>query len=234
MDRPDQSTAILFDLDGTLVDPAGAITGGIATSLRLNGLPVPAPEQLRALVGPPLREGLESLEGVTEENLASVIRDYRSEYLRHGMADSTVYPGIREALTELGREHRLVVATSKPQSLARQLLREQGLDHHFVAICGSNDEETAPVPPHGTKVHAMAEALAAVGHPQRAVMVGDRHFDLHGATHHGLPGLGVLWGFGTPEELTGAAATALCEDPGELPDRCRDLLRYGQADAPAL
>ncbi|MGM7667253.1 HAD hydrolase-like protein [Microbacterium sp. A93] len=230
VDRP----AILFDLDGTLVDPAGSITGGIAASLRSNGLPVPGPEQLNALVGPPLREGLRSLEGVTEENLPAVIRDYRAGYLSHGMAASTVYPGIRDALMDLGGEYRLVVATSKPQALARRLLRCQGLDHHFAAICGSNDDETAPVPPHGTKVQAMAEALAAVGHPERAVMVGDRHFDLHGATHHGLPGIGALWGFGTQAELTAAGATALCEDAADLPERCRELLRHGHADRPAL
>lgn len=229
-----QDTAILFDLDGTLVDPAGTITGGIAASLRAHGLPVPGPERLHALVGPPLREGLRSLEGVTEENLPGVIRDYRAGYQRHGLAASTVYPGIREALADLGGEHRLVVATSKPRTLAHRLLRAQGLDHHFVAVCGSNDDETAPVPPHGTKVQAMAEALAAVGHPRRAVMVGDRHFDLHGAAHHGLPGIGALWGHGTRAELTAAGATALCGDAAELPDLCRRLLRYGHVDRPAL
>lgn len=229
-----QDTAILFDLDGTLVDPAGTITGGIAASLTLHGLPVPGPERLNALVGPPLREGLRSLEGVTEQNLPAVIRDYRAGYLSHGLAASTVYPGIREALTDLGREHRLVVATSKPRSLAHRLLRAQGLEHHFVAICGSNDDETAPVPDHGTKVQAMAEALAAVGNPQRAVMVGDRHFDLHGAAHHGLPGIGVLWGFGTRAELADAGATALCGGAADLPDLCRGLLRSGHGHRPAL
>lgn len=226
--------AILLDLDGTLVDPAGSITGGIAASLRLHGLPVPGPERLNALVGPPLREGLRSLAGVTEDNLPAVIRDYRAGYLSHGMAASTVYPGIRDALADLASEYPLVVATSKPQALARRLLRTQGLEDHFTAICGADDDETAPVPPHGTKVAAMAEALAAVGHPERAVMVGDRHFDLDGAAHHGIPAIGVLWGFGTPAELTGAGATALCEDPAGLPEMCRDLVRYGRGDRPAL
>ncbi|MEV4901327.1 HAD hydrolase-like protein [Citricoccus sp. NPDC055426] len=234
MSVPVSRPAILFDLDGTLVDPAGSITGGIAASLRHHGLPVPGPDRLHALVGPPLREGLRSLEGVTEENLPAVIRDYRARYLSHGMAASTVYPGVREALTDLGGEYRLLVATSKPRTLARHLLQRQGLDHHFAAICGSDDDETAPVPAHGTKVQAMAEALAAVGHPQRAVMVGDRHFDLDGAAHHGLPGIGVLWGFGTREELAGAGATALCGDAADLPAMCRRLVRYGHAGQPAL
>ncbi|MEW1980147.1 HAD hydrolase-like protein [Citricoccus sp. NPDC079358] len=217
-------TAILFDLDGTLVDPAGAITGGIATALERHGLPVPGPERLASLVGPPLQESLASLEGVTAENMPSVIREYRAGYLSQGMAASTVYPGVRDALEDLGADHRLVVATSKPRSLARQLLRVQGLDHLFAAVCGSNDDETAPLPPHGTKVQAMAEALAAVGHPERAVMVGDRHFDLAGAAHHGIPGIGVLWGFGGRSELEEAGATVLCADAGDLPEHCRALV----------
>lgn len=220
--------AVLLDLDGTLVDPAGAITGGIAATLARHGLPVPGPERLRALVGPPLREGLRSLDGVTEDNLLVLIREYRAGYREHGMAASVVYPGIHEALEDLGRDHDLVVATSKPVSSARRLLGIHGLDHHFVAICGSSDDETAPVPPGGTKVQAMAEALAAVGmggHGKpRAVMVGDRHFDLDGAAHHGLPGIGVLWGFGDRDELTAAGAEALCDSPAELPALCRRLL----------
>ncbi len=220
--------AVLLDLDGTLVDPAGSITGGIAATLARHGLPVPGPERLRTLVGPPLREGLRSLDGVDEQNLPVLIREYRAGYRDHGMAASVVYPGIREALEDLGRDHDLVVATSKPVSTARQLLRVQGLDHHFVAICGSSDDETVPIPPGGTKVQAMAEALAAVGmdrarHPH-AVMVGDRHFDLDGAAHHGLPGIGVLWGFGDRAELTAAGADALCASAAELPALCRRLL----------
>lgn len=226
--------AILLDLDGTLVDPAGGITGGIAAALRRNGLPVPPPERLDALVGPPLREGLMTLDGVTARNLSAVIRDYRSRYAEEGMAASRVYPGVRDALTDLGTDHRLVVATSKPQALARRLLRLQGLDHFFEAVCGSSDDETAPVPPHGTKVAAMAEALAAVGHPVRAVMVGDRSFDVAGAVHHGVPGIGVLWGFGGREELLSAGATALCEEARHLPRQCRRLLRPGQVPGPAL
>jgi phosphoglycolate phosphatase len=80
------------------------------------------------------------------------------------------------------------------------------------------------LPPHGTKVQAMAEALAAVGHPERAVMVGDRHFDLAGAAHHGIPGIGVLWGFGGRSELEDAGATVLCADAGDLPEHCRALV----------
>lgn len=220
---------VLLDLDGTLVDPAGSITGGIAATLAQHGLPTPTPEQLRCLVGPPLRTGLLTLEGVTEENVSGLIQDYRAEYWATGMAASRPYPGITEALTELVADHTLAVATSKPVSAARRLLALQGLDHFFHAVCGASDDEQAPLPPQGTKVEAISQALAAVGRmsgdPQapvrQVVMVGDRHYDLDGAAHHGLPSVGVLWGFAGPGELE--AATAVCADPRDLPAVCRNL-----------
>lgn len=224
-DRP----VILLDLDGTLVDPAGSITGGIAAALARHGLPTPTPEQLRSLVGPPLRTGLLTLDGVTEQNVSELIQDYRAEYWATGMASSRPYPGIPEALQDLAEDHLLAVATSKPVSAARRLLALQGLDHFFHAVCGASDDEQAPLPVHGTKVEAIAQALAAVGKatgdPERpvgdVVMVGDRHYDLDGADHHGLPSVGVTWGFSAPGELD--SATALCSDPADLPSVCRTL-----------
>lgn len=217
--------AVLLDLDGTLVDPAGSITGGIAAALARNGLPTPSPAQLRALVGPPLRQGLLGLEGVTEQNVSAVMEHYRAGYWESGMAASNPYPGIPQALEDLARDHVLAVATSKPISSARRLLRLQGLDGFFAAICGSSDDDLAPLPPGGTKVAAIAEALAAVGtapHTPGTVMVGDRYYDLDGAAHHGLPSVGVRWGFAAPGELD--SATVVCRDPDELPGQCRRLL----------
>lgn len=225
----DGRPVILLDLDGTLVDPAGSITGGIAATLARHGLPTPTPEQLRSLVGPPLRTGLLSLDGVTEQNVSTLIRDYRAAYWATGMAASRPYPGIPQALEDLAQDHVLAVATSKPVSAARRLLALQGLDHVFHAVCGASDDEQAPLPAHGTKVEAIAQALAAVGRSTGdqarpvidVVMVGDRHYDLDGAEHHGLPSVGVTWGFSAPGELE--SATALCSDPVDLPTVCRTL-----------
>lgn len=221
--------AVLLDLDGTLVDPAGSITGGISAALSRQGLPQPTPAALRNLVGPPLREGLLGLEGVTEANVAAVIADYRSHYWDTGMAASRPYPGVEDALADLAQDQVLAVATSKPITAARRLLELNGLTDWFVAICGAADDANAPAPPHGTKVAAIGEALDAVGNhvslqpgdELAAVMVGDRHFDITGATHHGLPSVGVQWGFSAPGELK--SATATCHDPAELPSTCRTL-----------
>ncbi|MER2138189.1 MAG: HAD hydrolase-like protein, partial [Arthrobacter sp.] len=106
---------VLFDLDGTLVDPAGSITGGIAAALRRAGLPVPSAADLQAMVGPALKDSLTRMAGVPEDQLEAVIASYRSGYRETGMAASRPYPGVADAVRSLRAEGALVaVATQKP------------------------------------------------------------------------------------------------------------------------
>ena len=104
------STAVIFDLDGTLVDPAGAITGGIAAALEAHGIEVPDEQTLKSFIGPPLAASLKALPGVTEELVPRLIEHYREGYIREGLAASVVYPGIRELLEALRAEGALLAA----------------------------------------------------------------------------------------------------------------------------
>lgn len=203
---------VLFDLDGTLVDPAGAITGGIARALRSHTVPVPDAAVLAALVGPPLAHGLLSLPGIDEGNVAAVIADYRAEYRRSGLAQSRVYPGITGLLDALRlRGVRLGVTTSKPQRLAGELLQAQDLAGKFDVVCGSPDDETAGHGPGKTSI--VRAALDYFGYDpgrgDRAVVVGDRYFDVDGAAGNGLRCIGVGWGFAPAGELASAGAMAV-------------------------
>ncbi|WP_372698523.1 HAD hydrolase-like protein [Arthrobacter sp. JSM 101049] len=210
--------AVLFDLDGTLVDPAGGITGGILHALFRHGIRHPGDEHLESLVGPPLASGLMTVPGMTEELLPQVIADYRDQYAAHGMAASRVYPGIEELLTALRADGRiLAVATSKPEPLARQLLAAKGLDGYFDSIHGSApDEVSAPTRTSG-KPHIVAAALQASGKgPQDTIMVGDRLHDIEGARANGLSAIGVAWGFAADGELEAAGAAAVVQSPADL------------------
>lgn len=210
--------AVLLDLDGTLVDPAGGITGGILHALLANGIAHPGDEHLDSLVGPPLASGLMTIPGMTEALLPRVIADYREQYAAHGMAASRVYPGIEDLLTALRAAGRiLAVATSKPEPLARRLLAAKGLDGYFDSIHGSApDEVSAPTRTSG-KPHIVAAALEATGQgPQRTVMIGDRLHDIEGARVNGLPAIGVSWGFAADGELEAAGAAAVVHSPAEL------------------
>jgi phosphoglycolate phosphatase len=226
----------LFDLDGTLVDPAGAITGGISRALAAAGLPVPPPPALDSMVGPPLGSSLRAVAGVPEERVAEVIGLYRAGYRERGMAASRVYPGIELLLQRLrGRGFRLAVATQKPTPVAAELLRVQGLAGYFDSLHGAelDDTDGTPAAGHGKipiVAEALAAAVAAAGTSVPAVMVGDRHFDVEAAVHHDIPALGVAWGFAAEGELEAAGATAVVGTPQELEDH---LMQLALADSAA-
>ncbi|WP_229791168.1 HAD hydrolase-like protein [Zhihengliuella salsuginis] len=212
--------AVLFDLDGTLVDPRTAISGGIGAALAAHGLPVPADEQLDAMIGPPLAASLQSVPGMTDELLPLVVEHYRVGYRAHGMSSSVVYPGIADLLRELGEAGVLcAVATSKPEPLARELLDIQGLTSRFDAICGSNPDESAPHEGKAAIVAAALESLSEADAGSRgldAVMVGDRFYDVDGARANGIPCIGVSWGYAGTGELEEAGAAAVVDDAAGL------------------
>ena len=208
--------AVLFDLDGTLVDPAGAITLGIVHALGVHGIEIPDQEVLDSFVGPPLATSLASLPGVTEAMIPSIVEEYRQRYLAEGMQASRVYPGIEDLLRTLNAAGVVcAVATSKPTGLAERLLSIQGIRDHFAAVAGSPEDESIP---HAGKGPILGAALEAIGlepadgplaetSPQaKVVMVGDRIFDVDGAAAHGLSCIGVRWGYAPAGELEQAGA----------------------------
>jgi phosphoglycolate phosphatase len=223
---------VLFDLDGTLVDPAGGITEGIRHGLETTGVPVPGQAVLDGMVGPPLAVGLASVPGVHAGNLPEIIGAYRGWYRREGMSRSRVYPGMRGVLESLGDSgFELAVATQKPQGLAEQLLDLHELSDAFAAVCGSPDQEVPGQEVPGQSGHGrleehelqqgktpiIARALRRLNRePESAVMVGDRRHDVHGAHANGVPCIGISWGFAADGELAAAGAFAVVDTVGEL------------------
>ncbi|BCT76132.1 hypothetical protein SCMU_19740 [Sinomonas cyclohexanicum] len=213
----DSPALAIFDLDGTLVDPAGSITGGIAYALEAHGLRVPEPEMLSSMVGPPLLESLHRLADVPEGVVDGVIHTYRKRYISHGMAQSRPYPGIPGLLARLRASGlHLAVATQKPEDLAKKLLGLHGLDRYFHSIHGSPDDETLPPATDG-KVGIIRAALTT-NHaaPDRAVMIGDRRHDAAGAAANGVPCIGVAWGFAPDGELESLDLAEVAADADEL------------------
>ena len=221
---------VLFDLDGTLVDPAGGITGGLEYALAAMDLPVPGIEVLNSVIGPKLADALVNMLHVPAEKVQDVIAAYRGWYAEQGMAMSVVYPGIAGLLPQLRDDGvRLAVATQKPEPLARKLLEHHGLARHFHSIRGSHSDETlkpadAGYRPGKTEIiaAALADASAAAaldaapGTRIEAVMVGDRHQDVHGAAGNGIPCIGVAWGFAAEGELAAAGVSAVVHSTAEL------------------
>jgi phosphoglycolate phosphatase len=205
---------ILFDLDGTLVDSGPGIRASVRHAAAMVGLPEPTTEQLRALIGPPFPAAFRDVLGVDAATGDAMMSAYREVYGGGGMFDVAVYEGIPETLDELvARGDVLAVTTSKPAVYAHEIVEHLGLTASFVGGV------------HGAALDGSVEGKAAVvglalGHhgAGRVVgLVGDRHHDVEGARHHGLPCVGVSWGFGSRAELEAAGATAVVDKPAELP-----------------
>ncbi|MHA7238825.1 HAD hydrolase-like protein [Arthrobacter sp. TMS1-12-1] len=208
---------ILFDLDGTLVDPAGSITGGIGSALALHGFPVPPAHVLQAMVGPSLVHSLTATAGVPASRVPDVVATYRAGYLETGMSASRPYSGIArcvEALADGGAT--VAVATQKPEWLAEELLAVQGLRHLFSSVHGSPRDEAAATGGKAPIIRAALDRHGVDGGAAGAVMVGDRQHDVEGAAANGLACIGVAWGFAAPGELEAAGAAAVVGSADEL------------------
>jgi phosphoglycolate phosphatase len=212
---------ILVDLDGTLIDPKPGLIGSVQYALARLRRPVPPADELLWLIGPPFRVSFPRLLG-SPDRVEEAIGHYRESYLNGAMYDAILYDGVSEALEALrSGGHRLLVATSKPHCYARPIVERLGLAGHFAAICGPELD--------GTNDHKADLIAHMIQHedvrPEIAIMIGDREFDVRAAGRHGIPTVGVTWGYGSTEELAAAGAAVLCHSPDTLAGVANALLR---------
>lgn len=210
---------ILFDLDGTLTDPGIGITNSIAYALEQRGMPVPPREQLFRFIGPPLLDEFQKVYGVTEAEARELVAQFRVYFESRGIFENRMYEGIPEMLQRL-RDHgcRLVLATSKPEVFAEQVLEHFSLRQYFTAVAGSTIDEGRT-----DKAEVIAYALGKLEAAGRPLMVGDRRHDVVGAQANKIPCLGVLYGYGSRQELTEAGAVRLAETVEDVADLALSL-----------
>lgn len=202
---------ILFDLDGTLTDSGEGIMNCAQMTLERFGLPVPSREALRVFVGPPLDQSFVKF-GVPADRTDEAIAIFRSRYVPIGKFENYPYPGIRELLTALREHgHTLCVATSKPEVTAIEVLEHFDLARYFHFICGALMDKTR-----SSKSEVIAHLLKENGKSDNMVMVGDTAFDVLGAAAHGIPTIGVAWGYGEVQDMVCAGAAAIAGNTEEL------------------
>lgn len=203
--------AIFFDLDGTLTDSGEGIMNCAELALRHFGLPVPSREEMRVFVGPPLDQTFIKF-GVPADQAEEAIRIYRTRYIPIGKFENHPYPGIREALQALKAQgHRLFVATSKPEGMSTDILEKFELAEFFERICGATMDGSR-----SHKADVIAYLLQQVGDISKAIMVGDTAFDVIGAAAHGIPTIGVAWGYGEVADMEEAGAAQIVYSMDEL------------------
>ena len=218
---PARITHVLLDLDGTLTDSAPGIIASLRVGFADAGFDVPTAEVLRTFVGPPLGASMTGI-GLSDADAATAIAAYRRDFEKHGMFDNSVVPGFPEALAALREAGvTLLVATAKPEHYARQIVEHFGLDGYLAGgldgVHGAAGEAAGLV--EGKEVvveRAVAHAVALGADVGDIVMVGDREHDVHAAAHHGVPTVGVTWGYAAPGELEAAGVAAIATTPEEL------------------
>jgi phosphoglycolate phosphatase len=197
---------VLLDLDGTLVDSAATIAEHLAAAIAEVGFPVPDAQRLRSLVGPPFETALPEL-GMTAEQTARAIVAYRTSYDAVAATITPVVPGVPALLEKLRDDGmQLATATSKPEDVARKILAGVGLVD-LIDLVGGADHVVGRVGKEAV-VRSVLDRLHLDPARDPVVLVGDRRYDVEGAAAHGVPAIGVAWGYAEPGELAGARAIA--------------------------
>ena len=204
---------IFFDLDGTLTDPMVGITGSIQYALEKLAVDVNVPEanELTWCIGPPLLETFKTLVG--SDHAPTAVAHYRERFSSVGLYQNTPYSGIQDALSALQSAGiRLCVASSKPHVYVREILEHFELIHYFSDVFGSLLNGTRT-----DKSELLRFALSETRVDARtATMVGDRKHDIIGALDNGISAIGVLYGYGSEEELVQAGANRFAKAPSDL------------------
>ena len=207
-------TAVLFDLDGTLIDPKIGITESVRYAMAQMGQPIPTVENIDWCIGPPLQENFARLLQTEDKELVdTAVSQYRVRYSKEGLFEAIVYDGVPEMLTSLQEQgYRVLLATSKPHVYAREILAHFHLLTFFDGVYGS---EMNGRNAHKTDLirHVLQEEALQ---PHEAAMIGDREHDIIGAKANDVWAGGVLYGYGRRADLIAAKADQLYNNPFQI------------------
>jgi len=205
--------AVLLDLDGTLIDSRAGIAASCEAALRALGHTPDPSFDITPLIGPPLPQVIgRLLQDLGDDRIDAGIAAYRAHYGETGLYQATIYPGITDVLPRLSATARCFVVTSKRSVFARRIIDSFGMAAWFSGVYGTEPDGSLDDKRELIAAVLRAEALDA----RETVMVGDRSHDMIGARANGLRGIGVLWGYGSREELDAAGADALLDEPADL------------------
>lgn len=205
--------AVLFDWDGTVADTRPGIFNSVRYAIGQYGIADKPDDELRYFIGPPLYDGFEHVFGVSPELANELTDTYRVYYRDKGIFECNVYDGVGDLLRELHDAGVITaVVSSKPKEFLDRLVAHFGLADHLDAVVGPAMDNH-----NSNKAVLVNQALKELMLlPSTVAMIGDRHFDMEGAKAAGVSAVGVLYGYGTEEELCRAGADAICEQVVDL------------------
>lgn len=205
---------IFFDLDGTLTDSQDGILNSFKNVFIHFGLEIPDYQTLCTYIGPPLPFTFTEILGFSKEKTEESIKVFRNYYNERGYLENRVYQGIPQLLAALKENgFKLSVATSKPEVTAKKIIKNFNLEKYFDHICGSASDESRSKK---SEVIEYAIETNKIADRSKILMVGDRKFDVEGAAQTGLKCAGVLFGYGSEEELKKAGAAFIAKTPADI------------------
>lgn len=207
-------TAVIFDLDGTLLDTLGDLTDATNASLDAFGYPHRTTEEVRRFVGNGAAKLLE-LAVPTGSDFEPALAFFKKYYETHCRIKTAPYPGILEALAQIAGKHPVAIVSNKPDSAVKTLCAD-----YFPGIFALGEHPGCPRKPAADMVLLAMDALGA----ENCVYVGDSEVDVETAKNAGVPCLSVLWGFRDRDVLEGIGASQFCATPEELPGRINAML----------
>ncbi len=205
---------LLLDLDGTITDPMIGITSSVEYALSYFNIKVSRLEELCPFIGPPLIDSFKEFYNFTDEQAQIALKKYREYFTTKGIFENSVYDGIEEFLqSQINQGRKLMLATSKPEPFAKQILEHFKLDHYFSFIGGATLDGTR-----STKTDVIRYVLETnhITDLSDTIMIGDRKHDIEGAKNNGIASIGVLYGYGDKAELEKAGADYIVADINEL------------------
>lgn len=200
---------ILLDLDGTIIDSSKGITNSIMYALEKYNIKTSNRKELHKFIGPPIIESFQKYYGFSKEEAKIAVTYYRQHHKKIGIFENELYPGIISLIKKLKDSNGiLIIATSKPEVYAEQILERYDIAKFFTYIAGSNLDGTRL-----TKLEVMEYAVESsnIKDLSKAVMIGDREYDILGAKDMQMSSIGVLYGFGSKDELEKAGADFIAE-----------------------
>lgn len=208
---------IFFDFDGTLMDTSEGVYNAFDYVCDHYGIERKGSDFYSRLIGPPLLVSFRDAFCFEEERCHEALRVFRDYYTPKGLYQVKVYDGVPELLKKLScAGKRIFVATSKPEVFAKELLEKFDLLKYFDFVGGCDVEETRVI-----KKDIINYVLSEnkITDKEDCIMIGDRKFDVLGASEAGIKTLGILWGFGSKEELLEAGAIDIAETPACVADK---------------
>lgn len=212
-------TTAVFDLDGTITDSCPGILNAIRYALKKRGIREPEENVLRSFIGPPLQKQFQEVFSLTEKEGAEMVSIYREYYGEQGIFENRVYDGVTEMLKRLKDAGvKILMATSKPEKYAKQIADHFEFEKYFDFIGGACMDGTRTVK-HEVIEYVLESCRISEADRKNTVMIGDRHHDIEGAKQSGLHSIGVLYGYGSREELEKAGTEVCAQTPADVAEQ---------------